>query len=220
MIWGTHYTLIGLLQSQMWSAKWPWSYPEDPSARGAGCKGTQSMLLLEYLFHTGPGASHQCSIKKKITRPTSSFLAHRLKICPLAETALSFLTEKVGKKRFFFFLLHYWDTCYSPGKCSGVRRVWCNVYHRVNKWQSANAAVEWNIANRPECKWGGMTCLPPGPVRAGESSCSGRPGMAWALHRCNTSLSVTKAGGWWRPWDSWCSLRLLERHIWAHTCWW
>lgn len=48
MIQGTHYTLLALLQSQMQSAKWPRSYPEDPSLRGAGCIGTQNMFFLEY----------------------------------------------------------------------------------------------------------------------------------------------------------------------------
>lgn len=50
MIQGTHYTLLALLQSQMQSAKWPRSYPEDTSPGRAGCIGTQS---IQYLFHTG-----------------------------------------------------------------------------------------------------------------------------------------------------------------------
>lgn len=64
MIQETHYTLLALLQSQIQSAKWPRSYPEHPSLRGAGCIGAQSMFFLQYLFHTGLRASHQCSIKK------------------------------------------------------------------------------------------------------------------------------------------------------------
>lgn len=117
MIQGTHYSLLALLQSQIQTAKWPWFYPEDPSPRGAGCIGTWSMAFLEYLFHTRLGASHQCPIKKKIkiNKPMSSLLVHRHKICPLAETTLSFPTEKGGKKN---FLLHCWGTCCSPGKLS------------------------------------------------------------------------------------------------------
>lgn len=63
MIQGNHYILLALLQSQIQSAKWLQFYLDDPSSRGAGCLGTQGMLFLEYLFYTGLGASHQCSIK-------------------------------------------------------------------------------------------------------------------------------------------------------------
>lgn len=86
----------------------------------------------------------------------SSLLEHRHKICPLAETMLSFPTEKGGK---FSFLLRCWGTCHSPGKRSGARGGWRNIYHPVNRWRSVNAAMEWNIAIRPELKWRVTMCL-------------------------------------------------------------
>lgn len=67
--------------------------------------------------------------------------------------------QKRGEK---IFLLHCWGTCSSPGKRSGVKGG-CDATlindHHINKWQAANAAMEWNITIRPGCKGRVRLCL-------------------------------------------------------------
>lgn len=86
----------------------PQSYLEDPSQRGIGCTGTQKCIryteYASWIFISHRIQGFPPVLNKQITKPVNSLLVHRHEICPLAETTLSFPTEK-GEKDFFIALL-------------------------------------------------------------------------------------------------------------------
>lgn len=156
MIQGTHFTLLSLLQAQIQWAKWDQSYLEGPLQRRAGCKCTQQAFPWKFISTQDLGVLTRAQWKN--TKPMSPLLVHSHEICPLAATTLSFPTEKGGNYFFIALLGHARlsrEALWSKGGCDATL---INDHH-VNKWRAANAAMEWNITIRPECKWRVTLCL-------------------------------------------------------------
>lgn len=85
----------------------------------------------------------------------NSLLVHGHKICPLAKITFSFPTEKGGKTFFYCIAGAHATLQGSTLEWGGCDATFTTTL--IN--EPANAAMEWNIAIRPECKWRVVMCL-------------------------------------------------------------